>query len=90
MFSSSLAQLKPISARVIVTFIPTQVAPILAQHHQYRVCHRTVLIYVLLPMPAVLHLTADMVRLYTGKLIQYDVSIDMYTFYLVLPTAMDR
>ncbi len=78
------------SARVIVTFITTQVAPILAQQQRYRACHRTVLIYVLLPMPAVLHLTADMVRLYTGKLIRYDVSIDMYTFYLVLPPARDR
>ncbi len=89
-FSSSLAQLKPMSALAIVTFITRQVAAILAQQHRYRVCHRTVIIYVLLPIPAVLHIPADLVRLYTGKMIQYDVSIDMYTFCLVLPPAMDR
>jgi hypothetical protein len=65
------------------------VAPTLEQHRRHRVHQPTAVVYVLLPIPAVLHIPVDMVQLYTGKLIQYDVSFDTYTFCLfVAPVTL--
>ncbi len=77
--------------RAIVTFILIPVAPILVQQQHHQDAHQQLVVaHVLLPIPLVLQLTADMLRLYTGKLIPYDVFIDTYTFCFLLAPAVDR
>ncbi len=91
-----MVQLKPILARAIVTILPITTTPmvvlILAQHHHHHhyAHHPPVVVHVLVVIPAVLHLTADPVQLFTGKLIQFDLSIDIDIFYLFLVLVTER
>ena len=92
-----MVQLKPILARAIVTILPITTTPMVVlisaqhhHHHHHHAHHPPVVVHVLVLIPAVLHLTVDPVQLFTGKLIQFDVSIDIDIFYLFLVLVTER